>query len=188
MEIIINNIREAKKNLEILQNEKIIKEINSFSIQATKALKKNKKLIFCGNGGSAADSNHLVAELVGRFMKTRIALNAISSASNTSTLTAISNDYEYSKVFSRQIEAVGNSGDVLVCITTSGKSKNILEAIKIAKKKRIKTLILSSELAKKINFKTDFKIFVPSNRTDRIQEMHILIGHIICELIERQFI
>ena len=188
MEIIINNIREAKKNLEILQNEKIIKEINSFSIQATKALKKNKKLIFCSNGGSAADSNHLVAELVGRFMKNRIALNAISLASNTSTLTAISNDYEYSKVFSRQIEAVGNSGDVLVCITTSGKSKNILEAIKIAKKKRIKTLILSSELAKKINFKTDFKIFVPSNRTDRIQEMHILIGHIICELIERQFI
>ena len=108
MEIIINNIREAKKNLEILQNEKIIREINSFSIQATKALKKNKKLIFCGNGGSAADSNHLVAELVGRFMKNRIALNAISLASNTSTLTAISNDYEYSKVFSRQIEAIGN--------------------------------------------------------------------------------
>ena len=75
-----------------------------------------------------------------------------------------------------------------MCITTSGKSKNILEAIKVAKKKRIKTLILSSELAKKINFKTDFKIFVPSNRTDRIQEMHILIGHIICELIERKFI
>ena len=186
MEIIINNIREAKKNLEILQNEKIIKEINSFSIQATKALKKNKKLIFCGNGGSAADSNHLVAELVGRFMKNRIALNAISLASNTSTLTAISNDYEYSKVFSRQIEAVGNSGDVLVCITTSGKSKNILRAIDYAQKRKINIIFLTSKKFKK-KIKNAVIIKVPAERVDRIQEMHICIGHIFCEEIENFF-
>lgn len=187
MEIVLKNIKSAKKNLEILEDDKFIREINNFSIAAIKTLKKKKKLIFCGNGGSASDSNHIAAELVGRFMKNRVALNAISLTANTSAITAIANDLDYKKVFSRQIEAHGNKGDLLICITTSGRSKNILEAVKTAKKKNIKTLFLSSILARKIKLKTDFKILVPGTRTDRIQEMHILVGHIICELIEKKF-
>ena len=187
MEIVLKNIKLAKKNLEILEDDKFIREINNFSMEAIKTLTKKNKLIFCGNGGSASDSNHIAAELVGRFMKNRVALNAISLTANTSAITAIANDLDYKKVFSRQIEAHGKKGDLLVCITTSGRSKNILEAVKTAKKKGIKTLFLSSILARKIKLKTDFKILVPGTRTDRIQEMHILIGHIICELIEKKF-
>ena len=188
MDLIKKNIIEAKKNLENLNDDKFLKEIFKFSKISIEKLKKNKKIIFCGNGGSASDSNHLAAELVGRFMKNRVAINAISLATNISSITAIANDLDYNKIFSRQIEAYGQDGDILVCITTSGKSKNILNAINAAKKKKIKILLLSSLKAKNSKIKTDFKILVPSKRTDRIQEMHILIGHIICEIIENNFL
>jgi len=187
METILNNIHAAKRNLTLLEKKIFVKQIHNFSIKAIKTLKNKRKLIFCGNGGSASDSNHIVAELVGRFMKNRSAINAISFTANNSAITAIANDFGYEKIFSRQLEAHGKKGDFLICISTSGKSKNILEVIKKAKKMDISTLLLSSELARNVNVKSNYKVLVPSKRTDRIQEMHILIGHIVCELIEKSF-
>ena len=146
-----------------------------------------KKIIFCGNGGSAADSQHLAAELVGKFLKKRIALPSIALTTNSSILTAVGNDLNFNQIFSRQIEALGNEGDTLVALTTSGKSKNILNAIKTAEKKKLNIVLITS---KKSKLKSKEKLLVvkaPATRVDRIQEMHITIGHIICEYIENNF-
>ncbi len=152
-----------------------------------KALKNRKKIIFCGNGGSAADSQHLAAELVGKYKYFRQAIPALSITCDTSAITSIGNDMGFEHIFSRQIEAVGESGDILFAMSTSGTSKNILNAIIAAKKKKIKIIFLTSQLLKKKIDLCDIIIKVPSIRVDRIQEMHISIGHIICELIETKF-
>ena len=120
-------------------------------------------------------------------MKNRVPINSLSLATNISSITAIANDFNFDKIFSRQLEAYGNKGDILFCITTSGKSKNIIKAMNTANKKGIEILLLSSLKATNLKFNTKFKILVPSKRTDRIQEMHILVGHIICEIIENEF-
>ena len=136
--IIINNIKKIQINTDQLNSEKIIKS----TIQAVKlivnALKNKNKILFCGNGGSAADAQHLSAELLGRYLKNRKPLASIDLNSNTSAITAISNDISYNEVFSRQLAALGNKGDILFAITTSGKSKNILKALNISKKKKYK--------------------------------------------------
>ncbi len=149
------------------------------------SLRNKKKIIFCGNGGSAADSQHIAAELVGKYLKIRKAIPAISITCDTSSLTSIGNDMGFDYVFSRQIEAVGEKGDILFAMSTSGKSKNILNAITAAKKKNMKIIFLTSQILKKSSPTCDIVIKVPAIRVDRIQEMHITIGHIICELIEK---
>lgn len=146
-----------------------------------KAYRENKKVLIMGNGGSAADSNHIAAEFVSRFKLDRKPLAAISLASNQSILTAISNDYDYSQVFSRQIEAIGQEGDILIGISTSGKSKNIIEGFKKAKEKNLVTIFLSGENA---DFEADYNIKVPNYETSVIQETHIMIAHIICAMVE----
>lgn len=147
-------------------------------------LRKDGKVILFGNGGSAADSQHIAAELIGRFKKDRVALAAIALTTNTSILTALANDYGYDIVFTRQIEALGRKNDVAVGISTSGKAKNVILGIRQAKKMGLKTIALvgadGGELAKL----ADVSLLVPSNVTARIQEAHITIGHIICEIIE----
>ena len=150
-----------------------------------KTFKKNK-VIFCGNGGSAADSSHAAAEFVGRFFKkNRKALNAISLNENNSSLTAIANDFDYKYVFSRQLEGIGKKGDVLFAISTSGRSKNIIEVIKKAKHMKIKTILLTGD--NKLNEKIcDVCIKVPAKRVDRIQELHILILHLLAEYIDQK--
>lgn len=149
-------------------------------------LKKGGKVILCGNGGSASDSQHIAAELVGRFKKERAGMAAIALTTNTSILTAVANDYNYDVVFSRQVEALGRKNDVLIGISTSGKAKNVAMAVKAAKKMGIKTIALTGgdggELAKLV----DVPIIVKSAVTARIQEAHITIGHIICEQIEEE--
>tara|TARA_E500000178_G_scaffold324501_1_gene350969 strand:+ start:197 stop:769 length:573 start_codon:yes stop_codon:yes gene_type:complete len=152
-----------------------------------KSLKKKGKILFCGNGGSAADSQHLAAELIGKFLKQRKSIPAIALNTNTSTLTAISNDISFNKIFSRQIEAFGDKDDILFAITTSGKSKNILNAISAAKKRKLKIILLTSVNCKITSSKSLFVIKAPARRVDRIQEMHITIGHLICEHIENNF-
>ena len=148
---------------------------------------KNKGTVFwCGNGGSASDSLHLSAELIGRLNKNRRPLASISLSGNPSTLTCISNDFGYNKVFSRQIEALGKKNDVLVAISTSGNSLNILDAIKMAKKKKMKIISLLGKSGGKSKGLSNINIIIPSNSTARIQEMHILIGHIICDLTEKK--
>ena len=151
------------------------------------ALKRKNKILFCGNGGSAADSQHLTAELIGQFLKKkRKAIAALSLTTNTSTITSVANDTNYDLIFSRQIEGIGRKGDILFCISTSGKSKNIIKAMQKAKQLNLKVILLTGK--KEIRNKNiDLQINAPSLRVDRIQEMHIFIGHIICETIEKNF-
>ena len=147
---------------------------------------KNKKTIFwCGNGGSAADSQHLAAEFVGRFKENRKALRSIALTTDTSVLTSIGNDNGYEEVFARQIEALGNPLDVLIAISTSGNSANIVKALKKAKSMGLKTLALLGKDGGEARNHSDYSLIVPSSTTARIQEAHILIGHIICEFIEK---
>lgn len=148
------------------------------------AFKKGGKVILFGNGGSASDAQHLAAEFIGRFQKERRGLPAISLTTNTSTLTALSNDYGYDIVFSRQIEALAKKNDIVIGISTSGKAKNVIQAIKIAKKNKIKTIALTGGSGGELAKISNVSLIVPSNITARIQETHILIGHIICELVE----
>ncbi len=151
------------------------------------SLNSGGKILMCGNGGSAADSQHLATELVSRFFMERKALDAEALTINTSTLTAVGNDYSFDKVFSRQVEAKGKPGDVLLGISTSGNSKNVVEAIKIAKEMNIRTVgMIGNNKESMIYRMADYSICVPSASTPRIQEAHILIGHILCEIVEKQ--
>ena len=141
-----------------------------------------RKLILCGNGGSAADCQHIAAEFVGRFKLERSALPAIVLSCNTSCVTAIGNDYEFERVFSRQIEAFAQANDIVLCISTSGKSKNVLRALKAAKARGCYTILLTSDSCK--NETADLTIKVPSTDTPTIQEMHIFIGHFLAQYVE----
>jgi len=148
------------------------------------AYENHHKLIFMGNGGSAADAQHLAAEFVGRFAKERKALPALALNGNSSSLTAISNDYSYSMTFSRQIEAFANAGDVVVGISTSGNSENVVVAMQKAKEAGLTIIGLTGETGGKIRHYCDILLNVPSKEVPRIQEAHIMIGHIICEIVE----
>ena len=138
-----------------------------------------------GNGGSASDSQHIAAELIGRFKKDRVALAAIALTTNTSVLTSVANDYGYAEIFAKQIEALGKKNDVVVAISTSGKAKNVISGIKQAKKMGLKTVALTGGDGGEIAKLTDISLVVPSLVTARIQEAHITIGHIVCELVEQ---
>lgn len=151
----------------------------------TDCLKKNGKVILFGNGGSASDSQHIAAEFVGRFKKDRNALAAIALTTNTSILTALANDYGYEIVFARQIEALGEKNDVAIGISTSGKAKNVVLGIKQAKKMGLKTIALTGADGGELTKLTDISLIVPSSVTARIQEAHITVGHIVCELVEQ---
>ena len=161
-----------------------LKDIQCITNLFIETLKSGSKIIFCGNGGSAADSQHLAAELVVRFKKNRKSLPAIALTANTSILTAIGNDYGYDKIFARQLESLAEKNDLLIAISTSGKSKNIIEVIKKAKEMGIKTIAFTGESGKEFAKSCDLSFIVPSSDTARIQEAHICIGHVICELIE----
>ena len=177
---------------EISENFKHLSETSSVSIEeATRlildALNNWNKIMFCGNGGSAADSQHLSAELLGRYRKNRPALASIALTTDTSTITAIANDFGYDEIFSRQIEGFGKKGDILYAISTSGNSKNVKNAINIAKKSDIKVIGVTGESGGLMSSLCDIIIKVPANKPDRIQEMHIAVGQIICGIIEDNF-
>ncbi len=143
------------------------------------------KLLIMGNGGSAGDAQHIAAELVGRFKKERKALPAIALTTNSSTLTALGNDYEYAVIFSRQIEAFARKGDVVMGITTSGNSENVIRGLKLANEIGAVTIALLGNTGGKAKDVANVSIIVPSNDTGRIQEVHITVGHLICEIIEQ---
>ena len=184
-EIIRSRFNESKEiNRLILENDDTINKIQKFAESIIESYQNGGKLFIAGNGGSAADSQHITAELVSRFYKERKALPAESLNVNTSNLTAIANDYDFSAVFSRQLEANAKEGDVFLGISTSGISKNILNALKISKKLNIYTLGLTGKDGGEMANLCDNIIMIPSCNTPRIQEYHITIGHILCELIE----
>ena len=174
---------EIAKNFTLLSSQSSEK-INEASDLIIERLKYGNKIMFCGNGGSAADSQHLAAELIGRYRINRRPLSAVALTTDTSTITAIANDFSFDEIFTRQIEAIGKEGDVLYATSTSGKSRNILSAIKIAKSLNIRVIGITGDYSDDMIKYCDIIINVPANRRDRIQEMHIAVGQIICESIE----
>lgn len=168
----------------ILNDKNILATIQNSADAIIKAYKNGKKVLTAGNGGSAGDAQHIAGELVSKFFFDRPGLSAFSLATDTSILTAIGNDYGYEKSFSRQIQANANEGDVFIAISTSGNSKNIVNAILEAKKKNVITIGLVGQKACKMDTLCDYIIKVPSESTPTIQESHIMIGHIICAIVE----
>ena len=161
---------------------KVIVEIANVLIAA---LLSGKKLLLCGNGGSAADSQHFAAELIGRFQYNRPPLPAIALSTDTSILTAVSNDFDFSQIFSRQVQALGHEGDVLVAISTSGNSENALQALHSAKEKKMTCIVLTGRDGGKMASAADYAIIIPEKESQRIQEGHITIIHLWCSLIEK---
>lgn len=183
--LIIKRFDEAAALLELtVRDEKIIKTISAMSQTIISVYNNSGKIFIAGNGGSAADAQHITAELVSRFYKERKALAAESLTVNTSDITAIANDYDFSVVFSRQIEANARKGDIFWGISTSGNSKNIISAIIAARDKGMKIIGFTGSDGGKMSDMCDLIIKIPSEDTPRIQEQHILIAHIICELVE----
>ena len=158
--------------------------IKAMASTLTQSIHEGHKVLFVGNGGSAADAQHLAAEIVGRFEKERRGLPAIALTTDSSTLTSIANDYGFESIFSRQVEALGQQGDGLVAISTSGNSPNIAQAVEAAKAKGLITIGLLGKTGGKLRELVDHALVIPSDNTARIQEAHILIGHILCQLIE----
>lgn len=169
----------------IIKDEKLIQLIENASNEIIECYKSGHMLLLCGNGGSAADAQHIAGEMVARFRIERKALSALAFNTNSSIVTAIGNDYEYDKIFERQVEAFGHEGDVLISITTSGQSESVVRAINKAKEMKIKTVTLTGKDGGKCKSISDYSIIVPSNDTARIQESHIMIGHIICDIVEK---
>ncbi len=185
--LIINKINQTlriKQN--ILKDNKLIEKIDEITRLIINAYKENKKVILFGNGGSAADAQHLACELVGKFYLKRKALASIALTTNTSELTAIANDYNFNQVFARQVEALVSPGDIVIGITTSGNSLNVIEGIKEAKLCGAVTIGFTGASGGKLKENVDYLLAIPSEDTPYIQESHIMIGHIICYLVEKE--
>ena len=172
---------------QILQNDELIATIEKVVEVVTSAFKNGKRVYFCGNGGSAADAQHIAAEFSGRFYTDRKALPAEALHCNTSYLTAVANDYGYDVVYARMIDGIGEKGDILIGLSTSGNSGNIIKAFEVAKDKGIITVAFTGITGGQMKAISDYLINVPSADTPRIQESHITIGHIICQLVEEKY-
>jgi D-sedoheptulose 7-phosphate isomerase len=170
----------------LLQDEVFLTSVADIGLIMTASLSRGGRIFFCGNGGSAADAQHLAAELTGRFLKERPSLAGIALTTNTSTLTAIANDYSYEEVFSRQIEGLAQPGDVLLGISTSGNSGNVLRAMDVARQMKVFTVALTGKTGGKLATHAEHCIRIPSDETPRIQEGHILTGHILAEIVEAE--
>ena len=186
-ELIKSRLQEsARLKEEILDSIETVKIIAKIAEVIIQAYRKGKKVILFGNGGSAADAQHIAAELIGKYYLERAPLPAIALTVNTSSLTAISNDYSFAQVFAKQLEALGEAGDVAIGISTSGNSENVLEALKAAKEKGLITIGFTGKRGGKLKDIVDYCLHIPSDDTPRIQEGHITVGHIICEIVERE--
>ena len=176
-----------KVKQDVLQNEELLKTVEDCIAVIVKAFRSGNKVLFCGNGGSAADAQHLAAEFSGRFYTDRDALPAEALHCNTSYMTAVANDYSYDVIYSRLIKGIGNKGDVLVGLSTSGNSKNIYNDFEVAKEKGMITIAFTGLTGGTMKGLSDYLINVPSTDTPRIQESHILLGHIVCQLVEAEY-
>lgn len=187
MDTIIRSIESSiSTKQQILANPQLLETIQSVAEVMVKALKDGKRILWCGNGGSAADAQHLAAELSGRFYYDRPPLNSEAMHCNTSYLTAVANDYGYDLIYSRMIDGACKPGDVLVGISTSGNSKNICNAFHKAKDLGVITVAMTGATGGEMKSMADYLLNVPSTDTPRIQESHIMLGHIICEIVEAQ--
>ena len=168
----------------ILQNPELISNIEKSVLLIKECLENGGKILLCGNGGSAADSQHIAAELIGRFSFNRKALSAIALTTDTSALTAIGNDFSFDEIFSRQVEGLGKKDDILIGFSTSGKSRNVLKAMQVAKALQLKTIAFLGEHGRDIGAIADISLNIPSTETPNIQEGHIATGHILCACLE----
>ena len=171
----------------VLADDKLVAIIDEVVTKVVNTFKNGNRVYFCGNGGSAADAQHLAAEFSGRFYIDRKALPAEALHCNTSYMTAVANDYSYDAVYSRIIDGIGNAGDILIGLSTSGNSGNIIKAFEVARDKKMITVAFTGATGGKMKPVSDYLINVPSTDTPRIQESHILIGHIVCQLVEEQY-
>ena len=183
MEFLVNSLQEHLAVIQKLLDSKI-SEIEQSGRLICEALTSGRKILLCGNGGSAADAQHIAAELVGCYEKQRRSWPAIALTTDTSALTAVSNDLGYEQVFARQVLGLAQPGDVLVAISTSGKSKNVLRAAEQARESGCKTIALTGVTAEPLASLCDIVVAVPSTRTSRIQEVHITVGHLWCEMVD----
>lgn len=186
MRTVIEN--EFKSHLETINRviEISVEDLEKASKLAVETLRKGNKILLCGNGGSAADAQHIAAELTGRYKTERKGLPGIALTTDTSALTAIGNDYGYDRVFDRQVESLANEGDLIIGISTSGNSGNVINALKLGKDMGCSTLGFSGRDGGSMNNVCDINLVVPSDNTPRIQEMHILFGHTICQIIDNE--
>ena len=187
VEMVIKNIQESiRLKTELLNNKEIINNSNMIAEKIIECYKKGNKVYFCGNGGSFADAQHLSAELSGRFYFDREPLEVVLLASNVSYLTAVGNDYSYSDIFSREIKSSIKKGDVLICFSTSGKSKNVIKAIEVATNKGAIVVSFIGNNGGEMKDISNYNLIIPSNNTARIQECHTLLGHTILEIVENK--
>lgn len=184
MQFLANSLQEHLSTIQKLLDSKL-SEIEQSGQLICEALTSGRKVLLCGNGGSAADAQHIAAELVGCYEKQRRSWPAIALTTDTSALTAVSNDLGYEQVFARQVLGLAQSGDVLVAISTSGKSKNVLRAAEQARELGCKSIALTGESAEPLASLCHVTVAVPSNRTSRVQEAHITVGHLWCEMVDR---
>lgn len=184
----IKNIIQASIDVKqkVLQSEELLSTVEKVVEAITSSLKNNNRIYFCGNGGSAADAQHLAAEFSGRFYTDRKALPAEALHCNTSYLTAVANDYSFDVIYARLIDGIGHKGDVLIGLSTSGNSANIVKAFEVAKEKGIITVGFTGLSGGVMKNSSDYLINIPSADTPRIQESHIMLGHIICQLVEEK--
>jgi D-sedoheptulose 7-phosphate isomerase len=171
----------------VLESETLRQTVEQITTDMVKALQNGNRIYFCGNGGSASDAQHLAAEFSGRFYLDRDALPAEALHCNTSYLTAVANDYSYDIIYARLIKGVGMPGDFLVGLSTSGNSANIVKAFEVCREKKIRTVGFTGETGGAMKALSDYLVNIPSKNTPRIQESHIMLGHIICELVEEQY-
>lgn len=183
----LNKIFDEHALVTELSKSQLSGKINDSATLICQALKNRKKILLCGNGGSAGDAQHIAAEFTGRFVKERNGLPAIALTTDTSVLTAIGNDYGFEHVFRRQVDALAMEGDVLIGISTSGNSANVVSALNEGRKRGCRLIGLSGRNGGVMNEICDINVVVPSDITARIQEMHILIGHILCEIVDEEF-
>ena len=184
-EYISDILNDSYNNLQKVINDKgLILEIETITTKIIKAFKDGNKLLLCGNGGSASDAQHIAAELSGRFIKERKPLYAEALHVNSSYMTAVSNDYGFEYTYSRMLEAIGKKGDVLIALSTSGNSENVVNAVKMANSLEMLSVAMSGATGGKIKELCQHNIIIPSSNTARIQEAHIIVGHIFCQIIE----
>jgi D-sedoheptulose 7-phosphate isomerase len=187
VEMVKKNIQESiKLKTELLNDKEIINNSNMIAEKIIECYKNGNKVFFCGNGGSFADAQHLSAELSGRFYFDRDPLEVVLLAANVSYLTAVGNDYSYSDIFSREIKSSVKEGDILICFSTSGKSKNVIKAIEVAKNKGAIIASFIGNDGGEMKDISDYNLIIPSNNTARIQECHTLLGHTILEIVENK--
>lgn len=180
-------LNDSFNNLQKVINDKgLILEIETITTKIIKAFKDGNKLLLCGNGGSASDAQHIAAELSGRFIKERKPLYAEALHVNSSYMTAVSNDYGFESTYSRMLEAIGEKGDVLIALSTSGNSENVVNAVKMANSLDMLSVGMSGDKGGKIKELCQHNIIIPSSNTARIQEAHIIVGHIFCQIIEEK--